>query len=146
MEKAMTRGTYEWRQWAYCVVISALLGGAAACAGNEPEVPRAGPVLRADTNRIAGSEAFLAFADAAHLDQTQRIWVARTLALHAENAASLQMTALGPEQLSSMRQQLVQDTVAHLRNQLPVSSWDAFTRSGLLPEVAAMDTHLWGHQ
>jgi len=136
----MTRGALDWK-WACCVAIGALLGGVAGCAGNDPEVFRAGPTLTADTRRIVGSAVFLAFADEAHLDKTQRISVARTLALHAENAASIQVTAKGPEQLSSMHQQLLGDTVAHLRSQLPESSWDAFTRSGLLPAVAPVGTN-----
>jgi hypothetical protein len=41
-------------------------------------------------------------------------------------------------ELSSMHKQLLGDTVAHLRAQLPEPSWDAFTRSGLLPEAASV--------
>jgi hypothetical protein len=36
---------------------------------------------------------------------------------------------------------LLGDTVAHLRSQMPASSWDAFTRSGLLPDVAPVGTN-----
>jgi hypothetical protein len=97
-------------------------------------LPRAGPLLTADTHRIARSGAFTAFADRAHLDKTQRILVARTLALHSENDASIRVAAKGPEQLGTMHQQLLGDTAAHLRVQIPQSSWDAFNRSGLLPE------------
>jgi len=136
----MTRGVPGRRKWACCVIVGALLGGAAGCGSGEPEVPdtpRAGPILTAATHRVARSEAFIAFADGARLDRARRISVARTLALHLENDASIQATAKGSEQLRSMRQQLLGDTVAHLRIQLPEASWDAFTRSGLLPELAA---------
>lgn len=136
----MTRSVLERWGWVYRAAACALLGGAAGCAGagNDPEVPetpRAGPILAAGTHRIARSEAFTAFADGARLDPTQRIAVARTLALYFENDASLQATANGTDPLSSMHKQLLGDTVAHLRAQLPESSWDAFTRSGLLPDV-----------
>jgi hypothetical protein len=142
-ENAMTRGVLERWRWVWCAAVGALLGGAAGCAGagNDPEVPetpRAGPILAAGTHRIASSEAFTAFAVGARLDQAQRISVARTLALYLENDASLQATAEGTEQLSSMHKQLLGDTVAQLRARLPEASWDAFTRSGLLPEAAAV--------
>lgn len=141
----MTRGVLGGWKCACGLVAGALLVGAAGCAGagNDPEVPetpRAGPILAAGTHRIARAEAFTAFADGARLDPAQRISVARTLALYFENDASLQATAEGTEQLSSMHKQLLGDTVAHLRAQLPESSWDAFTRSGLLPEAASVGT------
>jgi hypothetical protein len=139
----MTRSMLEGWKWACCAAVGALLGAIAGCAGagNDPEVPetpRAGPLLAAGTHRIAGSEAFTAFADGARLDRTQRISVARTLALYLENDASLQATANDMEQQSAMHKQLLGDTVAHLRAQLPASSWDAFARSGLLPEAASV--------
>ena len=93
-------------------------------------------MLANDTHRIAESEAFIGFADAAHLGRAQRILVARTLALHFENDASIHVTAKTPEQASSMRHQLLGDTMAHLQIQIPEFSWDSFIQSGLLPEVA----------
>lgn len=135
----MTRGVFEGRRWARGVAFGALLGAAAGCARTDaeaPDVPRAGPMLTAATHRVSETGAFVAFADHARLGRAQRTSVARTLALHHENEASLQATARDPEQLRAMEQQLLGDTVAHLRTQLSASSWDIFTRSGLLPEVA----------
>lgn len=140
-EDAMTESALDRWKWAHCFVFGALLGSIVGCAGNEPElpdVPRAGPILTIATHRIAKSEAFVAFADSVSLDTTQRIRLARTLALHFKNEESIQVTAKRPEQLNAAHRQLLGDTVAHLRTQIPESAWDAFTRSGLLPEVASV--------
>jgi len=119
--------------WVCGALLSALVGGA-ACSHDNLDVPNAGPVLSADTQRIYESQKFVAFADSAHLDRARRIEVARTLALYGENEASLRATSRGSE-LDDMHQQLLRDTVAHVRAQIPDSAWDAFTRSGLLPEL-----------
>lgn len=125
-----------WRTWLCGVALGALVG-AGACSHENIDVPNAGPVLSGDTQRIYESQKFVAFADAAHLDRAQRIQVARTLALYGENEESLRATAKSPADLSDMHRQLVGDTVAHLRLQMPASAWDAFTQSGLLPHTEA---------
>lgn len=122
-----------------CGILSALVCG--GCSHDNIDVPNAGPLLTADTQRVYESQKFVAFADSAHLDRGQRIQVARTLALYGENEESLRATPRGSEELNDMHQQLLRDTVAHVRAQMPDAAWTAFTRSGLLPEVTPTSTN-----
>lgn len=123
------------------ITVGALLGGIEACSHTDLDVPNAGPVLAADTQRIYESQAFIAFANEAHLSPTQGILVARTLALYGENDASARETAKTPQDLASVHAQLLRDTVVQIRIEMPASAWDGFTQSGLLSEATTASNH-----
>jgi hypothetical protein len=119
------------------IALKAARTAASSSAPSTPPQPAYDPEL--EERKIADSGALRNLVEKAGLEADEARSIAHILEVHGRSQSSLEAALAGDEQLATLKEQILSDTVAQLRTRIPDSAWDDFAHSGLLALPAVAD-------